>query len=374
MQGTLSLHRYLLRHRLQHKDFALPRRDCLNPSKSAYAYCSYATMPVERGTESDADGTEKESSLKQDGHPKSKPESKRPPLTHFLCIPLLTPTSTPQLRETLSRFQESLSAPVKQITPPPGSGSTTASSRLPVIPEKAFRPLGVLHLTLGVMSLRNGEQLEAAKGFLASLDLTEILATSVQAPNTVESSTSSVDHNKSLVSEGEAPGFLETLKRAVTPPSLTRPSMAQQPLTISLQGLQGFPKDRKATVLHCPPHDPTSRLYPFCVKLRQEFVNAGFMQPETRKLVLHATIVNTVYAKKKREGEKRRMGSISFDATELLRVFNEDGGVADGDAVGEYIWADEILVDHVAICEMSAKRVEDRSLGQAYTVVAKKMI
>jgi activating signal cointegrator complex subunit 1 len=312
-----------------------------------------------------------------------KDGNKRPPLTHFLCLPLLTTASIPQLQESLSLFKQSVTHPAKSETPANEDAEATASTTKAVIPEKAFRPLGVLHLTLGVMSLHSEEKMNAAKDLLESLNLSELLVESGSHPE-------DSNHGKDVPrvnniaqmgldsppseSAGPAPAFLQTLKRAVTPPSLSRPKLSSEPLLISLQGLQAFPEPRKATVLHCPPHDQTSRLYPFCLKLKQIFIEAGFLEPETRPLVLHATIVNTVYAKKDRRHEKRRMGSISFDATEIMRTYNEKVGIEAGSATGGFVWANDILIDRVRICGMGAKIVEDENLGQEYAVFAEKMI
>jgi activating signal cointegrator complex subunit 1 len=309
--------------------------------------------------------------------------NKKPPLTHFLCLPLLTTTSIPQLQESLSRFKQSVTHPNRPEIPASENAEATASITSVVIPDKAFRPLGVLHLTLGVMSLRSDEKMNDAKDFLEGLNLSDLLDESGR--HLVDSS-----QGKGVSSAGNSaqPGpdsppsepvrtaatFLQTLKRAVTPPSLSRPKVSAEPLIVSLQGLQAFPKPRKATVLHCPPHDPTSRLYPFCQRLKQSFVDAGFMEPEDRPLVLHATIVNTVYAKKDRRHEKRRLGSITFDATEIMHAYNEKGGIEDGGATGEFVWANGIVIDRVRIFEMGAKIVEDATLEQEYAVLAEKMI
>ena len=309
-----------------------------------------------------------------------KYSKKKPPLTHFLCLPLLTTTSIPQLQESLSLFKQSVTYPETSANE---DAEATASTTKAVIPEKAFRPLGVLHLTLGVMSLRSEEKMNAAKDLLGSLNLSELLVES--GSHQVDSNHGNdVSHVNNIAqvgldsprseSAGTAPASLETLKRVVTPPSLSRPKLSAEPLVISLQGLQAFPGPHKATVLHCPPHDPTSRLYPFCLKLKQIFTEAGFLEPETRPLVLHATIVNTVYARNDRRYEKRRMGSISFDATEIMRTYNEKVGIETGNAAGEFVWANDILIDRVRICEMGAKMVEDERLGQAYAVFAEKMI
>ena len=271
--------------------------------------------------------------------PRGHAPAKKPPLTHFVCIPLLTPTSIPQLKESLQSFKDAVSSPERTVT----------------IPEKAFRPLGVLHLTLGVMSLTEASQLEAAKTLLRSLNLQELLQAGPEAPHPSPGD--------------EKSASLTSLSRAITPPPLSKPNQDRTPLVVTLEGLQAFPSPSKATVLHLPPHDPTSRLYPFCHRLRQAFVDAGFVQPEDRPLVLHATIVNTVYAKTDRRGEKRRMGRITFDATGLMERY--DG----------LVWASGVEIEGVRICEMGARAMEvegggdgDEGLGQEYTAVMEKRI
>jgi activating signal cointegrator complex subunit 1 len=312
-----------------------------------------------------------------------KYSNQKPPLTHFLCLPLLTTTSIPQLQESLSLFKQSVTHLAGSETPVNEDAEATASTTKALIPEKAFRPLGVLHLTLGVMSLRGEKKMNAAKDLLERLNLSKLLVESENHP--AESNHgkdgSCVNHSAHMGLDsppsecgGTAPAVLETLKRAVTPPPLSRPNLSAEPLVISLQGLQAFPRPDKATVLHCPPRDQTSRLYPFCLKLKQIFTEAGLLEPETRPLVLHATIVNTVYAKNDRRYEKRRTSSISFNATEIMRTYNEKMGIEDGNAAGEFVWANDILIDRVRICEMGAKRVEDEKLGQEYAVFAEKII
>jgi activating signal cointegrator complex subunit 1 len=301
--------------------------------------------------------------------------NRKPPLTHFLCLPLLTPASIPQLQESLSRFKLSVASPNRAETPAGDDADTSASTTDAVIPEKAFRPLGVLHLTLGVMSLRSPDKINDAKDLLESLDLSQLLreagrdpAVSSQdndGPSGDDNAQRRQDHPPSEPAETD-PTCLETLN--------FRPKLSAEPLIVSLQGLHAFPSPRKATVLHCPPCDPTSRLHPFCLKVKQMFVEAGLMEPENRPLVLHATIVNTVYAKRDRRNEKRRVGSISFDATEIVRKYNEHGGTSHGGAPGEFVWADDILIDRVRICEMGAEAVDDATLEQEYKVFAEKII
>lgn len=98
-------------------------------------------------------------------------------------------------------------------------------------------------------------------------------------------------------------------------------------------------------------------------------------------MVLHATIVNTTYAKGKNKGKGSRGwgrgrggGKIEFDAMEVMSVFNEQGGGREGDVGGEFVWADGVVIDRVVICEMGAKKVEDDDIGMEYVRVAEKMI
>jgi hypothetical protein len=61
-------------------------------------------------------------------------QPKKPRLTHFLALPLVTPTSHPQLESALARLR-------------------TEIENTGVVDGKALRPIGTLHLTIGVMSL-----------------------------------------------------------------------------------------------------------------------------------------------------------------------------------------------------------------------------
>lgn len=129
-------------------------------------------------------------------------------------------------------------------------------------------------------------------------------------------------------------------------------------------------------VLYAAPTDATGRLGGFCAALREVFTEAGFLVREMRPLRLHATVVNMVYAQERgrggggRAGEQgkidggagkgigeggrgggqgkrgRSMGKI--DATELLREW------------GEWVWAEGVMVERVAVCEMGARVVAGR--------------
>ncbi|RAL03996.1 uncharacterized protein BO80DRAFT_348410 [Aspergillus ibericus CBS 121593] len=327
-------------------------------------------------------------------------KEKRPPLTHFLCLPLINTTSLPQLESSLAAFKASIPSlpppdpshhhPLKPLPPPQ-----------PLIPPSAHRPVGTLHLTLGVMSLPTPERLTEALDFLQTLDLISMLRDS--SPSTISTTT----------------------------PNET-PDPTPEPLLISLKSLHALPRGKAATVLHASPVDPTSRLYPFCVKLRDAFLEAGFLVPEAkkRKLLLHATVVNTIYVKGRPGrggggghgrgrggkvpaggGGGKRKEQYSFDARGLLAQYRGyssgvEGEIGGSDTVGEgetgsedgegsqlgegeneekaFVWARDFPIEAVTICEMGAKKLEpdlggedggmNARLGEKYRVVGEKSL
>lgn len=324
-----------------------------------------------------------------------------PAPTHFLCLPLITETSIPQLELSLAHFKISVTTSPEHLSSNDNArlGADTdehdqnQTSRPAVpksaFPKAAFRPLGVLHLTLGVMGLRDPQRLEAALKLLHEIDLKRLLSdagnqvddnsaepkNTEDTTNTIKPQVPSTSEQVSAKENESASSGLQTLKSRISPPPLSRPT-DPPPLIISLKGLEFFGKPQKATVLHVPPHDPTSRLRPFSFALRQRFIDAGFMEPETRPLTLHATIFNTVYAKSRKEqrGEKRRIGRILVDATDVLRIYQEEAGGVEQDKKGQFVWAEGIEIDRVMICEMGAKNIEDERLRQEYVVAVEKLI
>ena len=76
---------------------------------------------------------------------------------------------------------------------------------------------------------------------------------------------------------------------------------------------------------------------------------------------LHATVVNTIYAREAKSGKKRwGKGSGKLDATELIEKYKD------------FEWAKDFRIEKVAICEMGAKRIVegDEVVDQVYTEVA----
>lgn len=86
-----------------------------------------------------------------------------------------------------------------------------------------------------------------------------------------------------LMSEAErvATRLRQKRRRQMADVEMTHGS--NQPLSISLESLHALPRAKAATVLHASPVDPTARLYPFCVMLRDKFIEAGFMAAESKE-------------------------------------------------------------------------------------------
>ncbi|KAK8006397.1 hypothetical protein PG991_012694 [Apiospora marii] len=242
----------------------------------------------------------------------------RPPPTHFLCIPLVTSQSRQQLVSALASF-----------------GSDVTSPQSFGLPAEAIRPVGTLHLTLGVMSFPRNEGLDKATELLKTLAPRQILGSIMGAQ------VQGKDKDKDVVDPHQQP---------LQPP----------PLSVTLRGLHSMqPTLSKAAVLYSPPVDPDGVLHKFCASLKQTFQEAGVMAEEDRPLLLHATILNTIYVK----GEKgaggrhgKRRERFTFDARDIL------------DRYDDFVWMKDVPVEKIAICRMGAKKQDDGD--EAYEVEA----
>lgn len=252
----------------------------------------------------------------------SSQKTKAPPLTHFLCIPLVTAASRPQLSQSISAFRD-------DVTRPKALGGFD-------LPVDAVRPVGTLHLTLGMMSFPKDEGLDKAVELLKSLKPREIMST-VKAP----------------VIPGSSGGEEDAAA-----------ANDQPQLLITLKGLHTFQKADKATVLFAPPSDQTGVIQGFSEKVKALFKDAGLLAPDDRPLLLHATIVNTIYVKGNRNSHShgKRRGDRTF--------------VADGQAImdryEDQVWLENAPLDRIAICRMGAKPVEENGtvVDAAYEVEA----
>ncbi|CAL3972822.1 unnamed protein product [Diplocarpon coronariae] len=226
-------------------------------------------------------------------------------LTHFLCIPLVTSTSRPQLQKTLSIFKDD------------AANCATSGRRFPSgIPPQAFRPLGTLNLSVGVMSLLSPERQEGALKILRQLNPTELLS-SIKPADTR--------------SDAESPGE-KSQDTGQDPASLN----------ITLKGLRSMQETSKTPALFAPSLDPDMRLYRFCQKLREVF--GDFLVQDTRPLRLHAPILNTLYVPGKKTTKKRaRKERLKLDATELIARYEN------------FVWMEGVRVEKVAICKVGAQ-------------------
>ncbi|CZT41517.1 uncharacterized protein RSE6_01264 [Rhynchosporium secalis] len=245
-----------------------------------------------------------------------------PRLTHFLAIPLVTAISRPQLQHSLRKFKDAATQPNFTSSLPEG------------IPDQAIRPLETLHLTLGVMSLLTLERVAGVLDLLQSLDLEDVLA-GVKPAGEVNRA------KDSRTSETKTGGGSQ----------VSREKTEQRPIFVTLQGLHSMHSPVKTSVLYASPLDPDLRLYRFCTKLREVFKE--FLVSESRPLLLHATIVNTIYAKGLRKAGGSRGGRggrggmkkerLELDAREVVREWEN------------FTWMESVRVEKVALLKMGAK-------------------
>ncbi|KAL4792120.1 AKAP7 2'5' RNA ligase-like domain-containing protein [Aspergillus venezuelensis] len=399
--------------------------------------------------------------------------SNRPPkpsLTHFLCIPLVNAVSLPQLESSLAAFKKTIA----QFPPESKEGDVQAQDENerpePSIPDDAIRPVGTLHLTLGVMSLPTQERLDEALHFFRSLDLIALMreAESDVSKRIAGKAKLGELHSNPENGSGISP---EDFAAPVSGGELPQAdSTTLNPFTISLEGLKPLPpKGNLARVLYALPVDSTLRLHAFCRALQNKFLEAGFLvgeqsdrvpktqkseatiskieqqqpipdqltpveektsgaptaeaaappekmpseiakpkpkhQSKHRPLLLHATVVNTIYMKKKKGGNRHGIW-----AKDILQHLNHyytdserntprvtDGIAARGDSeTGSgkssedrdkhdsypFLWARDFPLETVSICEMGAKKLDpsaDESglnarLGQKYMPVEERSL
>lgn len=247
--------------------------------------------------------------------------------THFLCIPLASAIKKTQLASSLAAFQA-------DVTNPNSFN----------IPKSAIRPLGTLHLTLGVMTFRRedeGKQLERAVQLLKNLELRDMLLAEIQLIR------SRMEGKKELMTA--FPGQASNKVEAGIETETTRL------LTVSLRGLRSFQAAKEARVLYAPPIDPFGALHGFCQRLQGVFKSEGFIVDDGKPLTLHATVVNTVYVKgsdrgtkgKDRNDRRGRKERLSIDARDIINQYQD------------YVWVEEMPVEKVQICKMGAKETED---------------
>lgn len=338
---------------------------------------------------------------------------KKPPLTHFLCVPIVTTESRPQLEASLAKFRSDV------LDPGSGPGRRAEQERgeeaggegvLPVLPAKAVRPVGTLHLTLGVMSLMSTERVQEAVQLLQGLDLAAMVGGSREGGTPIVAGGEEQSHGSAL--ETTAEQSTETSKSSAISTS-DRPSKPtnSEPLVIAVKSLVSMHPAHKTSILYAQPEDSTSRLHTFCNELRRVFTSKGLMVEDTRPLKLHATVVNTIYAKtggrhgkgsgKGRGPPAKAKETTTEDATAnagettTVNTLPGESSAAPPDTssghgpnarapiridatsllprYADFVWADGIRVGKVAICKMGAKKIvgaQGDVVGEEYEEVA----
>ena len=318
---------------------------------------------------------------------RKRPAEKKPALTHFLCLPLVTAASKPQLETSLEAFRD-------DVSPTGGADGSSAHDTGPTTYEtvhpKAIRPVGALHCTLGVMSLSK-DQLDQAVETLRAIDVERLLSASATAYK------SGTDDLSTPAKDQDEPA---SLTRPISPPSNGH---VAQPLRIDLKGVVSMHDPQKTSILYTAPADSSGRLYPFCLALQDLFKQRGLLVPDDRKLKLHATIVNTIYAKGRRKRappQRQRQQTPDRSQTNALAQDANAGEAQSGDIeqdsrsqghgpnanaplkidarailekYQDFFWANDVVLDRIAICEMGAKKkfAEDGKLvAEEYTEVA----
>ena len=183
------------------------------------------------------------------------------------------------------------------------------------------------------MSLQTPERIQTACEFLKGLDISDLLRDPVPTTSEQDSSRSPPDAIPSL--SNRSVGSLGTTN----------------PLTIALTNLSPMHSPGATSSLYASPK-PSHRIYSFAQRLHDIFQDAGLLlpSPNKRPLRLHATLVNTIYAKRSAVSGKNRWrkGSGKIDAVEVIEKF------------GETTWAKDVRLEKVAICEMGAEKVKDK--------------
>ncbi|OCK74452.1 hypothetical protein K432DRAFT_386798 [Lepidopterella palustris CBS 459.81] len=340
-----------------------------------------------------ADSTHKSPFGRQSNIPTK--QKKTHPLTHFLCLPLVTESSRPQLESSLKQFKDDVAR----------EGGVKVAARGKVEPAsldgRAVRPVGTIHLTIGVMACQDAQMLRRAEKVLEELDLGKILTEvekgemkSAEVEQTADMPNNSNDvemddADADSGSHGRVPLPLDTLNPTTArdamettetlaepvEPRVELPTELPAPLTISLTSLIAMARPASTNVLYAAPVDPTNRLYPFCLALQKRFLDAGLLRDEGRRLKLHATIVNTIYIRNKTATDKRAAEhQPQSDAMEIEEPKVEGVAVAQGDSAGVALVPEAVGDNDEALGTSEARKRRGTRRGSFLALDARDLI
>ena len=313
----------------------------------------------------------------------SKPKTKNPQLTHFLCLPLVTSSNRAQLSDALTQLRDD----VQRLTP---------------VPPKAVRPVGTLHLTLGVMSL-SPSQLSDAIAHLQGLELGRLLR-GITTRKTAEEASEANQTLANAIGENGGAVAHPTPTLPASENAMTGADLDPGVLAVQLRGLVPMQKPSQTSILYAEPYDKSGRLMRFSESVRGSFEERGWVLEDKRGLKLHATMLNTIYAKERRVRRERgdrgdaalgaREGGGEEGADVGKQGINQEGDKANGEqdtkswmrfdaealmqAYDGFVWANDVRIDRVQICKMGAKKILHEETGEVmdeqYEVVAESIL
>jgi activating signal cointegrator complex subunit 1 len=181
------------------------------------------------------------------------------------------------------------------------------------------------------MSLLTPEKVESALSVLKSLNLKDLLAGGMK-PGTVK------DEGRVSVSDGKKVAGSDQDDLGAT-----------SKLSITLRGLASMHAPEKTSILYSSPVDEDQRIQTFCQRLKDAFSEAEMLVKDTGPLLLHATVVNTIYVpgiRGKGSGHGKNRAKLTLDAREIL------------DDYEEFEWMKDVRVEKVALCRMGAQKTE----------------
>jgi activating signal cointegrator complex subunit 1 len=184
------------------------------------------------------------------------------------------------------------------------------------------------------MSLLSQERVDAALSLLKSLKLSDLL----------------LDQKAELSGKGKETDSGNSRIEGVKHDS--EADVKAKELKVTLRGLTSMHTQSRTSILYAPPVDEDHTLQSFCQKLKDAFTEAELLVTDTRPLLLHASIVNTIYVpgvKGKGSGHGKNRAKLTIDARDILEKYEE------------FEWMSDVRVEKVAICKMGAKKLEDGS-------------
>ena len=223
------------------------------------------------------------------------------------------------------------------------SASFTARDGRLLVPDEAVKPVGSLHLTIGVLHLRDEEAFKRARRAIDDLNLESYLARGGEGGT----ARSSIGSNALVI-----PHF-----RISSLPLIRKGQESQSP---------------KTYVVHLDPLDPDGRLQGFCNAILEHFREGGLIQqpdparPHPRdNLTLHATLINVRQRRPSMDPRRQSRGagyqSLNSDLAEgTPGDFDRDNvkpidASSILDAFGSWKWAENVELDRVALCRLGCK-------------------